>query len=1255
KTSEAAATALAGNLGARGRILAADEVWREHADALVSVDARKARAVHARRRNQALASGDVALALGAAFDEGLDAQLDGDGATLFDELLSRAGLLEMLAARLEAQAEHVAGDEERDRARRIGLYETLARLCIGPLAQPARGAVAFVEVLASRPSSEEARSAVAEILGDDSAVNAALEAGDVARLRTLARDRERATQGHDRESFDAVLEALDLRARGELRDANRTTALALASRKSSSVLGANVQTAPPRLARLAWMTATIANDVATQARALEPIAEDTPTHLRGVLLAVAAGRLLATGDVDGARSLAATASQAEPTFARAAATLASACIGGRDRTSAAAMELAIKLVCPRGVWCSALADALEALGEMAYSVAWTQQYVALRAGDRDATKLLVERVVRAKDAARLGDALLWVLSQPLPSGPLAELVSEGLGALVRIEPERALVVARRALDVFGPRNGSLREAMLACGRGHDEGFVANVLERWIAAGATADERRALFVELASCRSSLADVDGEVRALSNALREGAEIALVAPRLDELSRIEAWSGDGLLSLLEARGRVLDAHPEAKGEASRAWRELGAARWDLAGDTRGAEAAWLHAAELAGAGGHLTMTLGLAQFANPMLALDRMAELVAREKDKGKGAAIAAEVARAALSLGQTSRAMDFAKIALEASPDLAGVLEIAERASIVGGRGSSMSALYDAVGARALGRFGKRAAHYRGARFFEQLGDPKLALKHAADAFVAVPSEGATFLLLARISRAAGDSAAAVRAVETVSELAHSKGARAAWLLRAASIAGIGEEGARARVDLLLRAALMEPSTATLALLGDAARELVAAAPEEVDGLSLRIGNASRMLTSKIEGPDGARVALALAMLAVELFDDGEDAISAIERALETDADVDEYEKLVRYALTLSTSPRSLDLVVNGVALIEKPYSNVGVAAVRLLGAIAGARDDANTRDRLAVYAAERASEDPVLVRKGDEAVRRLNDEALTARFEKKVPADERAQAFLAHARELVQAGKSDVALADYERATQLLPADERDPVLAEIRGIYENLGREEDFEARALREAADESLSPTARADRFTQVAHLREKRSDLVGATHALLDAARTDPGPLVRWSAVERAAELAQLSGIRVSALREIESRVADEVRPAVLRRLARALEEVGDIEAALACLERVLAAEPDDEEADRAIEAILVGRNDYPRLVAYLAGKAARLGRMERRDALRAVRLRRAAILEQRLGRVEEACAELERLLRDWPDNETALRYLA
>ncbi|MEO8874283.1 MAG: hypothetical protein ABI461_01745, partial [Polyangiaceae bacterium] len=1198
----------------------------------------------------------MALALGAAFDEGLDAQLEGDGSTLFDELLSRAGLIEMVAARLEAEAERVLGGEERDRARRVGLYEMLARLCLGPLAQPSRAAIAYVEVLALRPSSDEARSALRDLLdGEDGAVRTALDAADIPHLRRLAQDKDRGSHGHDAELELACKQALEARTSGDIQRANEITREALNKRKSSTVLGSQVQSAPPRLARLAWMNATLANDVLTQARALEPIAEDSPPHLRAVLLAVAAGRLLAAGDHDAARRLGAAACQAEPTLARAASTLAAASIDGRDRTSAAAMELAIKLVCARGRLCASLADALEAIGEGGYAVAWTQQYVALRAGDRDATQLLVDRVVRAQDSNRLGDALLWVLSQPQPSGPLAELVGVGLRALYRIDPDRSLIVARRALDVFGPRNSALRESLVACGHGRDESFVATVLERWIAAGATADERRSLFVQLAGCRASLADADGEARAIALALREGASSEDLDVRIDALAKVETWTGDGSLAFLEARARLLEAAKNRDLEAANAWRELGAARWDLAGDQAGAEHAWVHAARLGGATGYLTMALDLAQFSNAMVALDRMAEIISREDDKSRGSAIAAQVARAALSLGQMVRALEFSRLALEHGPEAIGVLEVAERASLVSGRGATMSALYELVGARALGRFGRRAAHYRGARFFEQLGDSRLALKHAADAFIAVPSEGATYLLLSRISKAASDTATAVRAVETVAELAHSRTARSAWLLRAAGLAGPGEEGARVRVDLLLRAALLEPSPGTLSMLGDAARELVAANPDELEALSLRIGNASRMLTAKIEGPDGARVALALAMLAVELFDDADDAISAIDRAMAADADIEEYDKLTRYAMTLAACPSSLELVVNGLALIEKPYSNVGAPAVKLLGAIAAAREDAATSDRLAVYAAERATEDFALVRAGDEALRRLDEVALTTRFDKKVPPSERAQAFLTHARELVAAGQTESAIAAFDRAAQLLPAEERDAVLGEVRKLFENLGREEDLETRALREAADESLPPQERADRFTQVAHLREKREDFVGATHALLDAARADSAPLIRWSAVERAAELANLAGIRVTALREIDSRVADEVRPAVLRRLARALEDVGDIEAALTALEKVLSVEPDDEDADRSIEAILVGRNDYPRLVAYLAGKAARLGRSDRRDALRAVRLRRAAILEQRLGRVEEACGELERLLRDWPENETALRYLA
>ena len=80
-----------------------------------------------------------------------------------------------------------------------------------------------------------------------------------------------------------------------------------------------------------------------------------------------------------------------------------------------------------------------------------------------------------------------------------------------------------------------------------------------------------------------------------------------------------------------------------------------------------------------------------------------------------------------------------------------------------------------------------------------------------------------------------------------------------------------------------------------------------------------------------------------------------------------------------------------------------------------------------------------------------------------------------------------------------------------------------------------------------------------------------------------------------------------------------------------------------RGLALDPHDEEADHALESIVVGRGRFDELADHLKRRAERLGaQSEKREVLRAVRLRLAAILEQRLGRVEEACEELGVLAR-------------
>ena len=1213
--NEDAARAVVDALIERGKAAASDEIWREHARALARVghvdaldnagDAEAAsasRVIHTRRRKEALAIGDVTRALGAAFDDGLDAEYEGESAPEFDELLLRTGLFEMLAVRVEARAH-----AQTDASRRARHYEELAHLAAGRLDDPERAAEAYAELYALDPASEEAREA----------------------LRAHA----------IRFGLEAVEGALDRGDPDGLKGALQRT----------------MAGSPRRTARLEWVQALLTRDAATAARELERFATDTAPPTRAVLYAVAAERWLVRGAAEAARSLAERACQADPSSARSAWVMAEACASGEDRTSASALERVVKLVCPRGHFCRALAGALEKLGETGYAVAWTQQYVALRPGDRDATASLIERVVRAKEAARLGDTLSWVLSQPQPAGPLADMVGQGIRELSQIDTGRAVAVARRALDVFGPRKAQLRAALLdAAERAGDDDLAGAIIERWIAAGATAEERRELFVALSERRMTMGDHDGEARAIVRAIRLGAAPGAVEGRIEALSEA-TLSEDGSLAWLEARALLL-SEGEDPGAASAAWREFGAALWDLAGDRHGAVDAWVRAAKIAPYRGYFTLAVDMTRFADPQFAFECLSERIDSESDQATSGAIAAEAARASLVVGEATRGFDLAAIALERDPEHTEALEIAEQCAIRADRIVEMSALYDAMGERALGRFGRRAAHYRGARFFEHHGDPQRALKHASDAFVAVPSEGAALVLLERVADRAGNRPFAVHTLEQVADLSQSAAARAGWLLHAALLTDGDDDGLRQRVDCLLRAALLVPDAGTLSLLADAAHDLLRVAPEERDALAARVDEAIRRLTSRLEGPDGARTALSLSHLALRLFGDAEGAVDALASAFATNADVDEYTTLLDYAGELGRAHAIAVFMARALAALEQPYAHVGAAALKLLAAISNQRGDPAQGDRLTLQAALHDPDDAALVRAADDAARRLGDAELSARLDASVSPDARGEVFRTYARERAMAGEYDAAIDAMERARMLFGPEERSGVESEIRTLYGSAGRASDLERRTLARAEDESFQPRDRADRYAEVAQRCEERGELGSAASLLRKAAELDPEPLARWSALERAAELARRTDLRIMALREVEKRVEADARPAVLRRLARALEDAGLVDEAISALEEVLDADPEDEVSDQTMEAMIVATGNYERLADHLAGRIARLSpKTTRRDSLRAVRLRRVAILEQRLGRVDEACAELEELLREWPDNDGALRYLA
>ncbi|HEY3818604.1 MAG TPA: hypothetical protein VGL81_15625 [Polyangiaceae bacterium] len=1070
----------------------------------------------------------------------------------------------------------------------------LARLFSGPLADSARATAAYVAALAADPSCEDAAAALPALHGDVPGAAAVPYA-------------------HDDDGTD--------------------------SRASTAT---------------AWVRAAVSGDVHAQVSALERVASTATGAVRAVLLSTAAERARASGDARAARRLAELGLHAELTSPRAIATLADVMLEGTlDRSAAAALERAIAIVGPRAGWCAALADVLDALGETELSVGWSQRTVALRPGHREAIEKLVDRLVRSGDGGRLGDTLAWLLSQPQSSSWLGVPFARALGDLVRLDADRGAVVARRALDVFGPKIEPLRNAMLdVAERASDAGFAAAVLERWTACSTEGTERSPLLVRLADLRERLGDDEGEARVVARAAQEG----VASPEIDRhLARLgeRPLGPDGQLWRLRARAERLAAAGDTDA-ASLAWRDLGAALWDLADDRVGAISAWQRAARLSRSRGHVTLALDLVAFAGSAFAFEYLARLIETEPDALGAAAIAADVARAALSSGEPHLAFDLAARGIARSPTYADALAVAERAADATREHAALSALYELVASRALGRFGRRAAHYRGARFFERHGVQALALKHAAQAFYAVPSEGSSFQLLARAAERAGDATQAIRTIELVAEASERSTARAGWLLRAASIAGEGEEGVRRKVDVLLRASVAAPNVATIGLLRDAGRELLRFGPEERDALDLRLGRAARTITDRLDGPEGARVAIAFAGASLELFGDAEGAFASVERAVACDADVEEFADLAGWASTLAAAHDARERMTKLLDAAESPHANVGVAVLRLLAAVAAAMGDDGLRARASVAAALREPEDDRLVLEADAAVRRVP--ALAERLGKRVPPRRRADALVAAARTQMTDGAHGDAAPLFERAVDLVEGEERAEVERELRAAWDAAGRGSEIDARVQREAASHGASPTMRADRWMEIAERRETRGDRTGAVRALVEACKLDPAPMDRWSALERVAEAAGDDEARVAALGEIATRVGDDGRGPVFKRLARAHERRGDLDAAVTAWTRVLSLDPDDEEADHSIESLIVARGRFDELADHLARRAERLSlHSGMREVLRAVRLRRAAILEQRLGRIRDACDELALLLGEWPDNAGALRYLA
>jgi tetratricopeptide (TPR) repeat protein len=994
-------------------------------------------------------------------------------------------------------------------------------------------------------------------------------------------------------------------------------------------------------------------DTALRARALLRIAAELSPSLRAALTAVAAEGLLESGDVEAAKSAAELACNADPSLARPAAARAKVGLLLGDRWGAEAMERAMSIVVPRASLCRALASTYDALGEPLLAAAWAQRLAALRPGDLDALRARLERAMRSEDGSRLADTLAWLLSQPQSLASLASSVAGALERLLRLAPGRSGALARRALDVLGPRDERLREAVLeVADEAGERGLGIAAMERFLATGSLGGVRSRVLLDLSRRRRAAGDADGAARAMSRALREGANATEVMSLVD--NALPTRTSDGEIALLETRAEALSALPEADRQGTaRAWRELGAALWDLASDRAGAVRAWERAMALDTERGIENFASDLIAFGGDQLAIERLVENGHR-RTGSEAARFFGIAAAIALGAGRKDQAFECATATLEADPARAEALAIAERAASDSDL-DRLEGLFDLLAGSALGRYGERAVRYRAARQFERRGAPGRAMRHALGAFEAVPSEGVVFVTLARLADRTEQRGDMVHAMERVAQQVKTAEQRAAWLRRAALFAGGSDEGLRQRVDVLLRALAVRAEVDLVTALSSAMAELSRRGPDEKEIAALRFERAATSVLARVDGPEGARIGIEIALAALRTFDAPRLALAALERAAGSDGDVDEFSQLLEHDKVLARADESATFLERLGKLSEQRFASAGRALLELGARIAEARDDAPRRAQLLVAAARRDPEDAELVKRAEAAARAVGDPSLIASVLEAVPDRGRFALLMELVDAADRSGDYAQALEALGRARALddLALEQRKLLLEKTVDLSLRAGKRDELE-RILeneleRPGLDTELVPRV----ATELALLVGSRGRPLAALGVLLAALERVPDHPGMLNDVLSLARQAGDRDHQATALARLLDIGADpSQRASLLRELAVLYDTLGDGPRALARWSELHELDPNDAEALVALEREAERNGDYETLVRLLARRAALVGRV---DDVRRLRLRRATVLEQRLARSDEARAELEALVATAGDHLSVLRVLA
>lgn len=688
------------------------------------------------------------------------------------------------------------------------------------------------------------------------------------------------------------------------------------------------------------LAASAASSPPDQAAALVALARSAERHTAALLLGAAAEAFHRANAILDARSTAEKSLDLDPACSRGASALARAAmaVGGRD--AAVAIERALGLIVPRAWLCDALAKSLDEIEEHDLALAWTHRWLALTPGNRRAIGELLRRCQLGTDARRISEALSWVLAQPDPPDERVGAILDALTLLFSLDRAKGGQVSRRMLDVMGP-SPIVRHRLGQLADEHDDaGLAIALVERAVASDFASlidlrskDASKALLLELAERRLAVGDFDGAALELLRAVDAGASAELLQDSVEELEHVASEAAapdehkkdkdreasvarglgpDGIIALAEVKARLPGVVKDVRASVAERWRKLGAMRWDLAHDPRGSELALFAAAEAVGDQAAFDLYAhDLSELAGPEKAVAALFERLAslETAPPAERVAIAMAAGHLAAEHGLAQHALDAALAALNVEPCHADAISLAEsQAAHVEGGELAIDHIYEALAEGALGMFGRRAAHYRAARQLERLGAREPALKHALAAFEAVPTEGTSWAMLTRLIDPVRGSEDAVALFQRLASRAKGDD-KAVWYRRAIELAGNDARGIQRRFEVTLQALEVVTDASIVTALGEVVAKLEGSGARSTfdPAQRQRIADVTLRLLPRLEGPDGARAAAQLSRVLVQSAARQsprpassstvvDAAFRALEKAVEIDGEVEVFDRI-----------------------------------------------------------------------------------------------------------------------------------------------------------------------------------------------------------------------------------------------------------------------------------------------------------------------------------------------------------------------